>query len=182
MFGNIFKRFSNRHKTKPQNASVSPELEAMLTAKIGEIQESPYFSYALSLTDKVKGKAINHTVAGTSGFILHFSDSSWVAAYLEKAELRWRLGNNDSYKELSDLINSSEYGNGYNPLNVDVMYANEKCNIPAQLKNSHGKTVTGLSVGANCFNFCFPDGNELNTTIVPTSEGKVALRVFWEQF
>jgi hypothetical protein len=47
---------------------------------------------------------------------------------------------------------------------------------------AHGRAVTGISVGERCFNFCFPDGWELDTMIVPDRSGRAALRVFFEQW
>jgi hypothetical protein len=97
-------------------------------------------------------------------------------------QLRWKIGNEESYHSLDALINSQDYGNGYNPIPTNKMYSNEICDIKSEAAHSIGKQITGLSIGANCFNFCFPNNIELNTTIVPTVEGKPTLRVFWEQF
>ena len=183
MFKNWFKKSnSNEHMDKPKNAAQSPEVQAMLAAKIKELKESSYASYVTALKENIIGKTVIDALTGTSGFILIFTDKTWVAAFLEETQLRWQTGSGDGYNTLNHLINSPEYGNGFNPIPIDKMYANQKCDIQAEVAHSIGQKITGLAIGANCFNFCFPDGLELNTTIVPTSEGKPALRVFWEQF
>lgn len=146
------------------------------------LQESPYYGYAKKLLPLVGGKTVVGTVQGTSGFILIFSDGSWVASYLQEGRLCWKLGEGDGFKTNSELINSKEYGDGYFPLPVNRPYANEICDIGAEINNAIGKNITGLSYGLNSFNFCFPEGKELETSILEVSGGKSVLRVFWEQW
>ena len=63
------------------------------------------------------------------------------------------MGNGEFRKDLEELMNSPEYGNGYDPLLVDRPYANRVCDIQAEIANSHGKEITTLSFGERSFNF-----------------------------
>jgi hypothetical protein len=183
MFKNWFKKSSyNTHHLNPQRTPLSPEDEALVSDKLKEIMASQYSRYISSLRDKVVGKTVVQTTTGNSGFILSFSDTSWVIVYLEGMQLRWQYGKGSNFKTFEKYINSPEYGNGYDPIPINRMYANEICDIKVEIAHANGKEIKGLSIGANCFNFCFPDGMELDTSIVPTSEGMYALRVFWERW
>jgi hypothetical protein len=125
---------------------------------------------------------VTSSLAGTSGFILSFGDGSWAASYLEGHTLRYAVGAGEPPKAIMAQLNSREFGNASEPLLVDLPYADEACNITREVAKSHGKTVTGIAFGEACFNFCFPDGLELNTNIVPDWNGRMALRVFFEQW
>ena len=169
-----------RHFRKPYKAS--KEHDALIEAKLKEIKASAYYQYILPLEEKVVGKIVSKSMAGTSGFVLFFSDGDWVASYLQDMKLNWKMGTGDIGQNLEALINSPQYGSGFRPLPVDRPHANQVCNISQEIANSHGKKIRGLSFGERCFNFGFPGGKELNATIVPTDENKNALRVFWEQW
>lgn len=187
MFNNWFKKSKSerhdlRHDLKPQTSPVSSEIEAMLAAKLLEVKESSYVQYLEPLPEKVVGKAVIDTFVGTSGFVLYFSDLSWVGVYLESKELHWLVGQGKIPEMMSSVINSPEYGNGHDPIQNSKMYASQICDIGTEVSHSKGQAVTGLSYGSNCFNFCFPNSKELDTSIVPTSDGRLGLRVFWEQW
>jgi hypothetical protein len=169
------------HNQKPTEVQ-SSEFDAVLQAKMKEISSSSYYEYISQLKQRVVGKTVLHTKAGTSGFILFFTDNDWIVAYIQSMKLFWEMGQGEFHKELQPLLNSSEYGNGFQPLSVNRPYAKRTCDIGAEIANSHGKEITSISIGERCFNFCFADGLELDTTIVPTSAEKYALRVFWEQW
>jgi hypothetical protein len=173
---------SSDHSGKPNTSISPPDIESNIDLNTQEILGSSYYKEIFPLGDKVKGKIVVKTFAGTSGFGLTFSDASWVIAYLENMQLHWQIGQGDIPGNIFGLLNSPEYGNGYQPIPIDKMYANEICDINKEIANAVGKKIQGLSIGRNCFNFCFPEGMELDTTLVPTKEGKNALRVFWEQW
>jgi hypothetical protein len=97
-------------------------------------------------------------------------------------QLCWKVGKGELIKDMVGLINSEEYGNGAQPLNVDLPYADEMCDIQSEISKANGKEISGLTIGEKSFNFCFPGGLELDTMIVPTSDQKFALRIFWEQW
>src|SRR5258706_2723870 len=180
LFNSFFKTFQNKHNQKPNKAS--EKHDALIKAKMESITASPYYQHNLSLKEKVVGKVVSKSITGTSGFALFFSDGDWVATYLQEMKLTWEMGNGEFREDLETLMNSREYGNGYDPLSVDRPYANQVCDLGAEIANSHGKEIATLSFGERSFNFCFPDGMELDTTIVPTIDKKYALRVFWEQW
>jgi hypothetical protein len=170
------------HLRKPNTSIPSSDIQSNIDSKSQEILASSYYQDIIPLGEKVKGKIVVETLTGTSGFALTFSDETWVVAYLENMQLHWKMGQKENYGNITGLLNSTEYGNGYEPIPADKMYADEICDIDKEIANAVGKEIKGLSIGMNCFNFCFPEGMELNTTIVPTKEGKNALRVFWEQW
>ena len=185
LINSLFKLFQNlkfrmRHYKKPYKAS--KEHEAIIEAKRKEIMASAYYQSILPLKEKVVGKIVSKSMAGTSGFVLFFSEGDWVVSFLQDMELHWKMGEGEIAQDLEALINSPQYGDGFRPLPVDRPYASQVCNISKEIANSHGKKIIGLSFGARCFNFGFPGGKELNATIVPTDENKNALRVFWEQW
>ena len=147
-----------------------------------EILASSYYEDVLQLKQRVIGKTVSHTKSGTSGFVLFFTDNDWVVAYIQNMKLQWALGQGEFRKELAPLLNSSDYDDGFQPISVNLPYANRTCDIAAEIANAHGKEITGIAIGEEGFNFCFADGLELDTTIVPTSAAKYGLRVFWEQW
>lgn len=79
-------------------------------------------------------------------------------------------------------MHSSVYGDGTASLAMDVPYADESCDMALELSRAHSQCISALAFGEDCFNFCFPDGHELETTIISTGDGKIGLRVFWEQW
>ena len=79
-------------------------------------------------------------------------------------------------------MHSSAYGDGTALLAVDLPYADESCNMALELSHAHGQRVSALAFGEDCFNFCFPDGHELETMMISTGDEKTVLRVFWEQW
>ncbi len=167
---------------KPHPASPSEGNIAEIESITQKIMSSSYYEYITQLKEKVKGKIVIKTVTGTSGFVLLFSDNSWVAAYLNNMQLHWQIGKGENLERLDSLLNSTQYGNGYDPIPENKMYANEEDDISQEIAKAEGHVITGLAIGENCFNFCFKEKMELDTTIVPTNEGKYALRIFWEQW
>lgn len=166
------------HDEKPIRRESSDEVNQ----KVEQIRASDYCRYVQGLAPFVRGKIVQQGRAGTSGFILRFTDGSWVASYLEKAELRYEIGRTAIPEEVLAMINSPTTGDGAEPLSVDLPYAGEPCNIAKEVSRCEGKQVVGLAYGADCFNFCFPQRRELETMILPANDGRPALRVFWEQW
>lgn len=81
-----------------------------------------------------------------------------------------------------DALVGALQGDAAAPLDVDLPYADETCDLDEEIAHAHGQAITGLAYGADCFNFCFPRGMELETWLVPARDGRKALRVFWEQW
>ena len=152
-------------KQRPPPEPDSSKEELLLEARLKELKSSPYANYISQLTKKISGKTVESTIGGSSGFILHFSDRSWVAAYLENDQLHYWFGEGESPSALAELINSPDYG--------------ETGDIAAEVVGARGHTVIGLSIGLNCFSFCFKENRALDTFIVPTPSRKPGLRVCW---
>ncbi len=169
------------HSEKPVHVQ-SSEFDEVLQAKMKEISSSSYYEYVLQLKQWVVGKTIVHTEAGTSGFVLFFADNDWVITYLQDKKLHWQRGHGELRNELLPLLNSPEYGDGSQPLSVNLPYASQKCDLGAEIAKAHGKEITSIAIGEEDFNFCFPEGLELDANVVPIASGKYALRVFWEQW
>jgi hypothetical protein len=169
------------HSEKPLQVQ-SSEFDEMLRAKMKEISSSSYYEYVFQLKQWVIGKTVAHSQTGTSGFVLFFTDNDWVISYLQDRKLHWERGEGEFRNELLPLLNSSKHGDGSQPLSVNLPYASQTCDMGVEVAKAHGKEITGVAIGEEDFNFCFPDGLELDANIVPTTSERYALRVFWEQW
>jgi hypothetical protein len=168
-----------RHDEKPQQADAThPDSREA----IGRILGSSYYRSLQELASAVHGKTVAGSRAGTSGFLLFFGDGSWVASYLAEDYLRYEMGEGEPPQGVLDRLESAACGDARQPLGNGLPYGNEPCDIAAEVAKSQGQTITGLAYGERCFNFCFPDGWELDTMIVPDRSGRTALRVFFEQW
>ncbi|HSK75922.1 MAG TPA: hypothetical protein VLQ45_05655 [Thermoanaerobaculia bacterium] len=169
-----------KHDEEPvrEEEELSPELAEMAEG----ILQSDYVRYVREMQPEILDKEVASSQAGSSGFLLFFSDGTWVASYLEGERLAYQLGSGTPSAEVVRALSSSAYGDGSEPLPIDHPYAEEPCSIAEQVASCHGQRVVGLAFGSDCFNFCFPEGWELETMIVPDEDGRTALRVFWEQW
>jgi hypothetical protein len=167
-----------RHDKGPEYTEVPLEV----VQQFDRLGGSSYWQYLQPLKALVVGRTILSSEAGNSGFTLFLDDGTWALAYLDGGVLQWRTGAGQLNKEQRHLMHSSAYGDGTAPLAVDLPYADESCDIAAEIAYAHGQRISALIVGEDCFNFCFPDGHELETMVVPTNDGKTGLRVFWEQW
>ena len=168
-----------KHTDKPQP---SPESEQTLQNEAEKLQRSEYARYLEPLQAAVQGKKVVSSRAGKSGFLLAFADGSWVATYLVADRLTYELGIGTPTAANLAQLSSPSAGDASAPLTYNRPYAGGPCDIPIQVAHSHGHAIEGLACGAACFNFCFPSGMELDTSIVTDPEGRKALRVFWEQW
>ena len=170
---------ARKHGDKPETAA---EVPSEVLAATQRILNSEYSRSLAPLVTFVRGKVVVGSTAGTSGFALRFTDGTWAASYLDGAGLAYAVGEGGPPGPLSDLLNSPEFGDASDPLRLDRPYSGERCDIVAEVAKCHGQRVTGLAQGEDCFNFCFPDGMELDTHLVHDREGRLSLRVFWEQW
>ena len=169
---------TSAHDIPAEYAEVPPEIRQQFTS----LQDSAYWRHLEPLKTLVVNRIVHASTAGHSGFTLFLDDGSWILSYLENGELRWIRGTDQPSEEQQRLMHSAGYGDGTAPLAVALPYAEERCDLAAELAHAHGQRVTDVTFGENCFNFCFPNGHELETMLVPTQEGKTALRIFWEQW
>ncbi len=167
------------HDEKPQRAD-QPHPESQ--DAIRRIMGSDYYRSLQWLPDAVRGKVVTGSRAGTSGFVLFFGDGSWAASYLQGDTLLYELGQGEPSRAILDRLNSPDCGDAREPLTVDRPYAEEPCDIAGEVAKAHGRPVTGIAFGKRCFDFCFPEGWELETMVVPDRSGRTALRVFFEQW
>lgn len=163
-----------------------PEYDGELTEEqirlIEQIMESPYAKHIQELREHIDGKVVSSSVAGRSGYMLEFEDGYFLICFLSENIMDWRVGHGKPSSSDLNLINQEHAGDGYAPLSVDVIYADEHCDITSEVAKSHDQPITGIAIGQNSFNLCFPGGRELGSMLVPDSCGKLALRVFWEQW
>src|SRR5262249_21034337 len=151
-------------------------------ATVDRILSSDYFASVAPLKERVAGRRVVRTGSGTSGFYLEFDDETWALVFLGDSVLKWTTGTlTHGYPEHDLLAMSSPgYGDGRMPL-ASGFFAEGICDIAMELEKCVGHVVEGISCGENTFNFRFTGGRELETIIGPTHDGKLALRVFWEQ-
>ena len=168
--------------TKHDNPPVYAEVPLEVQQKFDRLGDSSYWQYLQPLRALVVGRTVRSSEAGIYGFTLLLDDGTWVLAYLDGGMLQWLTGVRQLNQEQRHRMHSSAYGDGTAPLTEDLPYADESCDMAAELAHAHGQQISALAVGEDCFNFCFPDGHELETMIVGTNDGKTGLRVFWEQW
>ena len=170
----------NPHDVPPQTTN-DPLPEVL--AALHRIQSSDYFAAIELLKPLVIGRLVEDAIVGHAGFILTLDDRTWVASFLRDGALQWATGAlaEGLPGECVDACFSPDYGDGRQPL-ASGFFAEGICDIPAALEKAKGQVIQGISIGENTFNFRFPEGRELETVIGPTHGGKLALRVFWEQW
>ena len=166
------------HDRPPQHGALTPD-ELKL---VEEQRQAPYAQYVRDLLPAVRDKVVEGSRAGRSGYLLRFRDGTWSAFFVAEGQLRWRVGSIGPDADVLTLLDSPEAGDGRPPLTIDYPYADQECDITAEVAKSHGQPVTGIAIGSNVFNLVFPGDRELDAVLVPDKDGVLALRVFWEQW
>lgn len=167
------------HERGPRwDQEVPPEIQD----KIEELLKSDYLSDVHSLLDLVAGRTVVGSMAGHSGFLVELDNATYIIAYLDQDRLRWKQGSGVPSAADSRLMASPEYGDASAPLDEDRPYAEEFCDIAAEVGKAHGQRIETLSIGEDTFNLAFADGHELDTMIVTAKDGRRVLRMFWEQW
>ena len=169
----------SKHYEKPEISDMS---ESEFADIIERLTSSDYHRYVSELIRLTKGKVVESSLSGNSGFQLNFTDNSWVVCYLETEQLLWKFGENEFPEEYLVLINNESYGDGENELLENLPYSDEKCFLDQEIAKSYGKEITTIAIGERNFSFCFPKGMELSAMLFPDNKGKIALRVFWERW
>lgn len=170
-------RRSDGHDDPPDRGALTDEEFGPV---IEAITGSDYFLQVEALGPVVVGKVVRGSESGPGGFVLRFADETWVAVFVADECLQYVVGEGALSPEVSRALHGAA-ADGRGPLAVDLPYADEPCDLAAELVRCHGQAVVGLAIGSRTFNFCFPGDHELETMIVPT-DGGPALRVFWEQW
>ena len=183
---------------------IPPELLAQLLAQRESVMGSAYTARIKELRPLVVGKRVVGTAAGRAGFALRFEDGSWAAACLAEDVLDWKAGAATSERALRALVDGVEARGLWTrlwrrlaslgatqaqPADVSRPLAGqanpffaESVEVEAEVAHAIGHTVTALSYGADCFNFCFEDGHELETFVARLPDGRCGYRVHWTQW
>ncbi len=169
-----------RHSDRPQRRAGRDE--GAIKTKIADILASPYVASVRPLDAKVRGKTIRTSQAGRAGYILYFSDGTFLLAYLADSELRWKAGPGEPSPADALLIHSPVLPDVSGPQRADRPYAAEKNDIAAEVAKARGQMVKGIAYGEDTFNLVFPDGHEMDAALIPSADGRKGLRVFWEQW
>jgi hypothetical protein len=167
------------HDDPPETA---PEVPTQLLEFLKAIQSSPYVAHCQQLTPYVAGRVVVGTEAGTSGFALLLDDGSWVISALEQSEWRWRRGDGAIPESELALISSSEYGDASEPLSDGSPYGDRACDLASEVAKCVGQSIEQLAFGERAFDFCFPGGRELDVRVCLDKRGRLAYRVYWEQW
>ena len=166
------------HDALPGTGNLPPEE----IAKIQEMVSSNYYAYVNELIPLVSWSTVERTQAGTSGYLLYLDDGRWILNYLVGDELQWKIGSGELDVDIPMLLSSAEFGDPKVALGTDVPYGSKGCDLAQELAKSHGLTISGMAIGEKCFNYCFETGRELDTSVYAGSDGRLVLRVFWEQW
>lgn len=149
---------------------------------LNSIFESEYYAFISKLSKKVKGKFVIDSDSGNSGFILYLENGDWVLSYVKNKQLLYKYGRGKPTEKITAKMFSEEYGDRSSPSPYNFPYADESNLIASEIEHSHGNRITGLAIGAYSFNFCFTEGMELETMLMPDKNGRLSLSVFWEQW
>ncbi len=168
-----------KHDDSPNRADNPP---SEVQAELARILSAPYLRTVERLRHLATGKSIVDSGAGRTGYVIYLDDGSWVLCYLKRDRLAWKTGRGALSWWQRRLMGSARHGDGHPPFSYDHPYASESCDMAAEVAKSRGGTINGLAIGADTFNFTFPDGNEIDASIVTDGDGRRALRVFWEQW
>lgn len=153
--------------------SSEPELKSEEELRyIGRIQEA---------IDRVKGKEIASSEGGEKGYLLKTSDGFFVICYLGEDRLEMISGSGEpSTDEMKHI--GAIFGGAVSS-DTDLDTEEEKHHdISKKLKRSHRRVIDGAAIGDRSFNICFPEGVELENMILEDEEGRLSLKVFWEQW
>ena len=169
---------------------IHEELKAQLEAFARQLEQSPYAQRGKDLKSLVVGKRVARSLVGPSGYILIFDDSSLVVSYLSDAVLDWRHMPELRTRELERMLDEVGWGSHPDmraPFESDSVegfhpYLDEAWDPIAEVGKCEGRTVTGVSFGMDCFNFCFEEGRELETMVIRLVDGRVGWRGWWEQW
>ncbi len=167
-----------RHDEKPGTGDLPPAEIEKLMARMN----SSYGQRVRAIREEIKGKIVARTSTGRSGYCLEFTDGSWVVCYLAESLLDWHAGPGPLPQGARDLMHDPKAGDVRGPLAVNRPYASEVCDLEYQVAQAIGQSVSGIAVGDDSFNLCFPDGHELDASVVADATGLPGLRVFWEQW
>jgi len=168
------------HDSPPQPGGLpSQDLEAALAAI-----RSEYTAAVRALGDELRGKVVAGSAGGHSGYVLRFTDGSWVAVWLNPTQSRmdFATGRGEPTDESLAHLSDAVVPDASRPLDVDRPYAHQSNDIAAEAAKSEAKSVVGVSIGERALSIRFPEGRELEGSVFQNAAGVYCLRVFWEQW
>lgn len=165
------------HDQKPEEAPI----DKSFLMKMDKIRKSTYYQDISDLGSKIRGKTIINSQGGPTGYLLNFSDNTWMLSFLSNGYQNGLLGDGVPTAFQLGFLNNLSYQDGKGPLELNLPYAQEVNDIGQAAQNTHGKTVRGISIGERSFGVCFPDGLELEGHVF-LKDTLWTLRVFWEQW
>ena len=169
-----------KHDEKPRKVTEPPfDSGEMATRLLG----TPYGQKLQKLRESVRGKVVESSLIGTSGYALAFTDGSWLAIFVDPTNqnLNFKEGNG-ALEATRSLFEHPDVVHGSAPQAVVAPYADEPCDLPAEVTKAHGQCVRTVAFGENDFNLVFPGGMELENHVLRLKDGRFTLRVFWEQW
>src|SRR5512132_444919 len=151
----------NPHDKKPTRGTMSPAELQSVTERL----EFSYSSHVRALASRAKDRRVAETDAGRSGYLLRFADGSGVVVLVAGARLDWKWL--DGPLEPSDLSLLHQPGTGDARVSrpADGPYASQLCDLPAEVARCIGQPVTGVAIGEDTFNLCFPEDRELDAML-----------------
>lgn len=155
------------------------ESQAIARQRMQQLMSSPYFLKCLELTETaIRNQTVMDATAGNRGLALYLDDGTWIAEFLVDDHMEFRVG--DGRTDITELINSDDYGDVSQPVSDPLLpYGDRCCDHLAEVRNSIGQILSAISIGSDCFNFCFKSNWELEVLLCKDSLGKSAYRLFW---
>jgi len=157
--------------------------DEVVETMIGNL-DPDYVTAIQNLGEKMDGKVVADSSAGHSGYLLRFTDGTWLVAWLDPALSRMQAstGVGDPPPDVVAQLSNPTIPDASAPLGVDRPYATEPNDIATEARRVLGQPITGVAIGARAFSLCFPNDTELEGTVFQNADGLFVLRVFFEQW
>jgi len=168
------------HDSPPEPGTLPDDVAQRLIEGL----DPTYTARVQRLGEQLDGRVVADSSAGHSGYLLRLTDGGYVAVWLDAdlSRMEFATGAGDPPTHLIGLLSNPEVPDASAQLDVDRPYANERNDISTEARRAHGQPIIGVAVGQKAFSLCFPDGIELEGHVFPLPDGRLALRVFWEQW
>jgi hypothetical protein len=190
-----FSRRDGRHEPEAGRSSGGPESghdvspipgtlpDDVVQAIIGNL-DPDYVTAIQNLGEQLRGKVVGDSSAGHAGYRLRFTDGTWLVAWLDPALSRMQasMGVGDPPTDVVAQLSNPAIPDASAPLGVDRPHATEPNDIATEARRTLGQPITGVAIGARAFSLCFPNGRELEGTVLQNADGQFVLRVFYEQW
>jgi hypothetical protein len=132
-----------KHEEKPQIGDLPDDVMEQAFGRLS----SSYGERLQALLDEIRGKVVARTSAGRSGYCLEFSDRTWIICHLSDFVLEWHTGSGLPSADDRALMHDQGAGDGRGPLTIDRPYADEICDLEAQVACCVGQPVSAVAVG-----------------------------------